>query len=101
MMDIGNKGRHNSHGLTVDDVYMALQSIRDPRYVYIAKEGRYAIISSKLSHFNLPLLIVIEVGAGILGDVDANINKIITIYPKDDIDGLIEKLDKKYLLYKK
>ena len=99
MQPLGGKGNHNYHELTEDDIYNALYSIRNPRSVFVAKEGRFAIISSELSHFNLPMLIVIEVGVSTKEKINANINKIVTIYPKDNIEKIIEKMDKSKLLY--
>ena len=95
------KGQHNYHGLSPEDVYMALSSIKDPQYVFVAKYNRYAIISVELSHLKLPLMLVIEAKAKLIKHLYAEINKIVTIYPKDQIDKYIEKLGKGLLLYKK
>ena len=99
MQEVGDKGKHNYHGLTVEDIYDALLSIRNPDFVYMAKSSRYAVVSSKLSHFNIPLVLIIEIGAGTTTDINANINKIVTIYPKDNLNGLITKMDPKNVLY--
>ena len=99
MQEVGDKGKHNYHGLTVEDIYDAIYSIRTPDFVYIAKSSRYAVVSSKLSHFNIPLVLIIEIGAGTTTDINANINKIVTIYPKDNLNGLITKMDSKNVLY--
>ena len=101
MQPIGGKGQHNYHGLTPEDIYMALSSIKDPKYVFIVKNKRYAIISIELSHYKNPLMIVVETGAGTLLNDKANINKVVTIYPKNYVDEYIAKLDKRKLLYKK
>ena len=101
MQPEGKSDNHNFHGLTPEDVYMSMVSIKDPKCVFITKYERYAIVSIELSHFDYPLMVVIEKGAGFLLNVNANINKIITIYPKDHIDEYIEKIDERLLLYKK
>ena len=102
MQPIGGSDSHNYHGLTSEDVYMALTSIKDPRYVFIAKyNNRYATISVEVSHLKYPLMVVIETKAKLVNHVYANTNKIVTIYPKDHVDAYIEKLDKRLLLYKK
>ena len=102
MQPVGGSDSHNYHGLSPDDVYMALTSIKDPQYVFIAKyHNRYATISVKLSHFALPLMLVIETRAKLIGNKTSSINKIVTIYPKDHIDSYIEKLSQREILYKK
>ena len=101
MQDLGGKGQHNYHGLTPDDVFMALTSLKEPEYLFVAKDSRFAVITSRSCHFGIQLMIVIEIGAATKKDAEANINKIVTIYPKDGIDRLIRKIDKKNLLYSK
>ena len=102
MKDDEGKGQHNYHGLTPEDVYMALSSIKDPKYVFIAKlDNRYATISVELSHFDLPLMMVIQTNASLMTNIDTLINKVVTIYPKDHVDAYIEKLEKRMLLYEK
>ena len=97
----GKSDNHNFHGLTPEDVYMSLFSIKDPRCVFITKFDRYAIVSVELSHFDYPLMMVIEKDSGLQNDTEARVNKVITIYPKDHIDEYIAKLDERMLLYKK
>ena len=101
MKPIGGKNQHNYHGLTAEDIYLSLISIKDPQYVFFVKDKRYAIISVKLSSFYYPMMMVIETNSGAVSGKDTSINKIITMYPKSYIDEYIEKLDKRKLLYKK
>ena len=95
------EGEHNYHGLTADDIYMALTSIKDPKYIFITKFGRFAIVSIELSHFKYPLMLVLETDAALVSNKKASICKIVTIYPKDHIDAYIERLDNRLLLYEK
>ena len=99
MQPIGGSDNHNYHGLTPEDVYMTLESIKDPKSVFIVRYGRYAIVSVELSHLDLPLMMIVETHAGLQLNSEANINKIVTIYPKSDIDDYIAKMDKRVLLY--
>ena len=101
MQPEGKSDNHNFHGLTPEDVYVSLASIKDPKCIFITKFERYAIVSIELSHFNYPLMMVVEKDAGLQNDTEARINKIITIYPKDHIDEYIAKVDERLLLYKK
>lgn len=101
MQKIGKRGKHNYHGLTPNDVFMALCSIKDPKCVFIAKGERYAIITTELSHFSIPLMIVVEIGSTIDGIIDENMNKIVTIYPKDNVESILRKMNQKQILYRK
>ena len=101
MQDVGVGQKHNHHGLTEEDVYLALSSLKDPRYFYISKMSRYAVITTELSHFNLPLMIIIDTKATANGTLKSTVNKIVTIYPKDNVDNLVKNLDEKCLLYVK
>ena len=101
MQPTGGKGQHNYHDLTAEDIYISLSSIKDPKCVFITKQERYALISIELSHFELPLMLVVETDANIIGNWEIRANKVVTIYPKDHVDAYIEKLDKRLLLYKK
>ena len=92
---------HHHHGLTDSDVLDGLRSITDPHLIIQAEINRYLIVSLFISSFGLPLMIVIEINATLRKDNKASVNKIVTIYPKDDIQGLIEKTPEKQLLYKK
>ena len=92
---------HHHHGLTVSDVFEAIYAIRNPGLLYVAKSKRFAIITTKSSHFGIPLLVVLEFGIGTKANANAKTNKIITIYPKDNIDKLIQRLNQKDILYRK
>ena len=99
MQDDKESDSHNHHGLTPEDILEALNNIQDPYCVFISKYERIAIVLSCLSHYGEPLMAIIEVGTGLIEDDDANINKLITMYPKRDVDVLIDTIDPKRLLY--
>ena len=101
MQPMGGKDQHNYHELTPEDVFMALSSIKDPKCVFITGDNRYALISIELSHFDLPLMLVIETEASLIEKWDASINKVVTIYPRSSVDKYIEKIDERKLLYLK
>jgi len=101
MQPAGGKRQHNYHDLTAEDIYISLSSIKDPECIFITKQERYALISIELSHFDLPLMLVLETNAKLVSDIYKEINKVVTIYPKDHVDSYIEKLDERLLLYKK
>ena len=104
MQPLGDKGSHNHHELTEEDIYIALTSIKEPYAILDACDNknsktRYSIISIKLSHFKDPFMIVIEVGAELRNVINANINKVVTIYPMSDYDDYVKNYDIKGVLY--
>ena len=101
MQPIGSSGIHNYHGLTPNDIVEALANLINPYCILKAKLERYLIVPVYISSFNEPLIIVVEKGAGLAINKNANINKIVTIYPKSDLDKMIEKTEENNVLYKK
>ena len=101
MQPLGGKGSHNYHGLTPEDIYNALKELHKPKAVIRVEEYRYAIISVELSSFNEPLMIVIQTGAELRGKINANINKVVTMYPKSDSDEYILKSNQQDVLFPK
>ena len=99
MQDDKENDSHNHHGLTPEDILDALNNIRDPYCVFISKYERIAIVLSCLSHYGEPLMAIIEVGADLIQEKNANINKLVTMYPKRDADVFIDTIDPKRLLY--
>lgn len=101
MQPIGSAGTHNYHNLTPNDIFEAINSISKPACVLKVKRDRYAIIPVTISSFNEPLMVVIEIGGELINKQNANINKIVTIYPKSDIDAYLLKVNPKNILFKK
>lgn len=101
MQPIGKKGIHNYHGLTPEDIIDTLATITEPYCVIQTEITRYAIMSTSISHFGEPLMVVIEIRGGLNSNIDANINKLVTMFPKRDIDKTISSKDLKDILYVK
>ena len=101
MQPIGNKGGHNYHDLSPEDIVDALSSITEPYCILKTEISQYAILSTTISHFGEPLMVIIEVGAGLDRNINANLNKLITMFPKGDIERTIKNMDVKNLLYLK
>ena len=99
MQPIGDKGGHNYHDLSPEDIVDALSSITEPYCILKTEISQYAILSTTISHFGEPLMVIIEVGAGLDRNINANINKLITMFPKRDIDKSLEHKDQKDILY--
>ena len=97
MQPIGDKSHHNYHGLSPEEILKALNNLVNPYCVYEAKFGRYGIITAIKRESGETFIIIIEVGSGLLGQMDANINKFVTMYPKTDIGNIIS--NKESILY--
>ena len=101
MQPLGNAGSHNYHELTPEDIYYALNDIVHPECVIKTKNERFAVIPTHISSFEEPLMVIIELNSSLIVNKNANINKIVTIYPKSNLDEYLDKLDEKDILYKK
>ena len=101
MQPIGNAGSHNYHELMPEDIFNALNNLLDPQCVIKVKNERYAVIPAYISSFNEPLMVITELNSGLIINKNANVNKIVTIYPKSNLSDYLEKLDEKEILYKK
>lgn len=99
MQPVGGKGNHNYHGLTEVDVYLALESIQNPYAVITSINDRYSIISVEVSHFNKQLVVIIEKNASLILNTKANVNKVVTIYPKDHIESYLKGKKQVNILY--
>ncbi len=56
-------------------------------------------MSTSKSHFGEPLFVIIEVNAGLNQNINANINKLVTMFPKRDIEKTIKGKNPKDVLY--
>ena len=98
MQPVGLQLNHNSHNLTPEEILDALGSINNPLVIF--KNGdRYGIVTSIISTKGKPLLLIIEVGAGLIGNIEANINKFVTMYPVNDLIRKLKPIKKKDLIY--
>ena len=101
MQPIGNSGSHNYHELSPEDICSALNSITTPKCIFRVKNKRYAIVPVLISSYDEPLMIVIEKDAGLINNQNAKINKIVTMYPRNDLDKYLEGIEDKEIMYKK
>ena len=101
MQPLGNQGSHNFHSLLPEDIYYALNNLTEPYCIINAKFSRYAVVPSSTSSFNELLMVIIEVGSGLFNNSNANINKIVTIYPKSELDKYLDNLDNDNILFRK
>lgn len=99
MQDIGNRGSHNYHGLKPSDIIEALVNLEDPMFIYKDRGHRYVVAPTFISSFSEPLVVIIETGASLIGNKTANVNKIITIYPKTNLQLELLNLQRFVQLY--
>ena len=99
MQEKGRDTSHNHHGLTPVDILDALSNIQNPYCVFITKYERISVIVSCLSHYGEPLMAIIEIGSSLIDDMNANVNKLVTMHPKDNVDKIVNKLSQDKLLY--
>ena len=99
MQPVGDSGSHNYHGLSAEDILESINMLMKPYCIIKAKNNRFIFVPIFISSFSAPLMIVVEVGASLINNKTAGINKIVTIYPKSDLEDYLEKIDSKYVIY--
>ena len=102
MQPLGGKESHNYHNLSPQDIIGALNEVStNPYCVLRIQSDRYIIGTEYVAETGEPLLMVIEIGAGLSLNQDANVNKMVTMYPKgkEDLDHKIENSKYKDVLY--
>ena len=93
MQPLGKVRAHHFHALTSTDIFATLQNITQPYCILENADGRIEILSSIKSHFGVPLIVVIELNSGIITNDSANINKMVTMFPKRNADQYILKFE--------
>ena len=102
MCEESGRNKHNYHSLSTEDVYKGLRYLSEPICIVSDGPDRYSMISSFLSSFNIPILVVVDIKASLVADREAEINKIVTMFPRDDVeDYIVKHIASNTLLYKK
>lgn len=81
MQPVGGKGQHNYHGLSPNNVYDALTTIRFSNDVTLSYGDRYLIITLATVFDDINIAIVITPKGTQRVNPKKSINKVITIYP--------------------
>ena len=95
MQPVGNSGTHNYHGLEVEEIYNSLISISKATKVYKTHDDRYLIVTDVVAKCGDPIIAVIKVGSSLADIRDANINKLVTIYPKRNLELYLKRIKEK------
>lgn len=95
MQKEGDTRSHNAHNLSPEKLVNALRSLHLSDQVVSSYDDRYIIVSGETNELNEPIIAIIEIGASLINNRDANINKLVTIYPKRKLVEYLKKLKNK------
>ena len=84
-------GRHHYHGLSPNLVLEALNNAKTPYGIYGAGGQRFVIVTISVNESNENIVLIVELRASLKSNRDANINKLVSIYPRRKIDQTINK----------
>ncbi len=68
-------------------------------FAMFKSNNRYGLLTSIIAKNGQPILLVIEIGAGLIGDLNANINKFVTMYQIKDLKQKLNSINKDDFLY--
>ena len=91
----GNKS-HHYHGLTTKEIIQALRNLKDPYAIIKTESNRYFSTNK-----NKKMMVFIEIGSELMSLDGNKINKIITMYPRENVEKWISKIKAEYILYRK
>ena len=100
MQPIGKKGKHHYHGLEPYEIVDALASLVEAFLIYETYPNRYAVLVSNISKYQ-NIAVVIELHAGLRNDRNACVNKLVTLFPKDNLEKKVVHIAKERIVYKK
>ena len=82
MQPVGGTGKHNHHGLTPQNLFDALSSIKSPKEIYVSYDNRYLIVTLATIIDGANLVVIVQPNCPLNNNLLANAIKVITIYPK-------------------
>ena len=99
MQPEGYKKTHNFHGLSAEIIYEAIKGSLTPFSVFSSHDSRIVIITlvENLRHEKIQL--IIELHASLENERSANINKLVSIYPKKNVENELKKINEKDVLF--
>ena len=100
MQPVGSIHKHHSHGLKPETIFDVLSTLKSATLIYKSYSNRFAVVVCGIIEW-IDIMVIIELNSGLINDRYAKINKLVTIYPKDNIVKLINQIDEKDILYKK
>ncbi len=100
MQPVGKTGKHHYHGLEPMEIIDSLEALVNCLLIYETNPNRYAVLVLGNEKYQ-NIAVVIELNAGLSNDRFANINKVVTIFPKDNLDKKIIHIPVDKIVYKK
>lgn len=97
---LGAKGKHNFHGLSPEEIYNSLHDLQNTRCIAIVNESRFVVVTSIIANCGDPIIAVVEVGSSLALNRNANINKLVTLYPKKKLNNYLNKIPKNKIIKK-
>ena len=82
MQPIGSKGKHNFHGLTPENVFDALITIKQSTEIEVSYDNRYLIVTLATVFDDINLVVIVTPSGNLRNNSKTIVNRIITIYPK-------------------
>ena len=83
MQPIGNKGKHNYHGLTPQNIFDALSTMKSSKEVDVSYDNRYLIVTLATVFDDINLVIIVTPKGYLKNNPKTVVNRIITIYPNN------------------
>ena len=83
MQPIGNKGEHNYHGLTPQNIFDALATMKLSKEIDVSYDNRYLIVTLATVFDDINLVIIVTPKGYLKTNPKAVVNRIITIYPNN------------------
>ena len=101
MQPLGAKGKHNFHGLSPEEIYDSLRDLQNTRCIASVRESRFVIVTNIIASCGDPIIAIVETGSPLTLNRNANINKVVTLYPKKNLDNYLKKIPKNKMTIKK
>lgn len=98
MQPVGMSGKHHYHGLEPEIIVDTLSSLVNSFLIYESYFDRYAALVFGNEEYPA-IMVIIELNAGLSNNRDANVNKLVTIYPKSNLNKLITHISKDKILF--
>ena len=101
MQPLGAKGKHNFHGLSPEEIYDSLHDLQNTKCIASVYESRFVIVTSVIASCGDPIIAIVETGSPLTLNRNANINKVVTLYPKKKLNNYINNIPKSKITIKK
>ena len=83
MQPLGSQGRHHYHDLKPEEIHNVLITLQNSKKVIPSIDDRYVVLTTVIASCGHPLIAIIDTHSPLMNDRNANINKLVTLYPKD------------------